>query len=167
MNSLELRWGLLIGLAGMVWLYLSYYLGFHTSGVQKVQIMVFVGLFVTFVAYFFAFLALVRNHPETTYTEGVKSGLVMTAVAALIAMLTQVGYFYLVNPDWTNYMVGQTEEHFRKAGLEGEQLAEKVEQAKTAFSFGSYLFQATMGALVMGTIFSAILMGVMILRKRR
>ena len=33
-----LKWGLFIGLANLLWLYLAYYLGLHTSGLMVFQV---------------------------------------------------------------------------------------------------------------------------------
>lgn len=167
MKSLELRWGLIIGLTSMIWLYASYYLGFHTSGIEKMQMLVLISFLLCFVVYFLAFLALMKREPETTFPEGVKSGLLMTAVAAVIALLTQLGYFTVVNPGWTDYMVEETRLYFSEKGVEGEALEARLEEARTNFSLRSYLFQSALGTLVIGALFSAIIMGAMVLRRKR
>lgn len=161
MKSLELRWGLIIGAANLVWLYGSYYLGLHTSGLGAMQAMVVVSLAISIVGYVLAMRALMRQAPETSIPEGIRSAAIIAGVAAAIAVLAQVGYFKMINPGWTEFMVEQTREHFANAGLEEEQLAQVVEQSRKTFGLGSYATQAAMGALVIGMLTSTISLFVM------
>ena len=159
MRLLELKWGCLIGLAGLIWLYLSYFLGFHTNGIGKIQLMAGLSFMISLVAYGFALLALVKVEPETSFAEGLKSGGIMAVIAAVIAVLAQFGYFHWINPDWTDYMMEQTRLHFEAAGMSDELVEEQVKWASLNFSLKSYAIQAGLGALVSGFVFSAILMG--------
>lgn len=165
MKSLELRWGLLIGIANLVWLYGTFYAGLHTRGVAGIQVVTLGAFLLSLIGYVFALRAVVRREPETSYLEGLKSGAVVAGVVALVAMIAQVGYFKVVNPDWTEYMVGETRKFFEARGLPEEGIAEQVEGARKTFGLGSYVIQSALGAVFLGVLFSSIIM--IFLRKRR
>ena len=120
-----------------------------------------------FVGYTLALRSLVRSEPEMGFLEGVRSGALMSVIAAICAVLGQVVYFHFLNPGWTEYMVGQTREHFAALGLDAAQIAEMAEGARTTFGFASYATQAGLGALFQGHIFSPIIMGVLRWSARR
>lgn len=166
MKSIELKWGLVIGLANAAWLHASYFFGMHTSGIGLIQVMVAMSFFISFVGYVFSMRAITRGEPETSFLEGMRSGVIIAGVAAVLAMLSQVIYFHWVNPGWTAYMVAETRKHFSAMGLEAPQVEEMAIQAEKSFGLTSYVIQAGLGALISGIVFSALAMGVIRLRAR-
>lgn len=156
MGKLELRWGAIIGLASMVWLYLSYYLGMHTSGLGRIQVMSAIGVLILVVGFVLAMRRIHASTPEMTFFEGALSGVRVAGIVAGFALLTQVGYFLMVHPGWTDYMVGETEAYYRARGVEGEALDAYAEGARTTFGFRSYLLQSALGALFFGIVTSLV-----------
>lgn len=166
MKSLELKWGLVIGLANTAWLYASYFFGMHTSGIGLIQVMVAMSFFISFVGYVFSLRAITRIEPETSFLEGMRSGVIMAGIAAVLAMLSQVIYFHWINPGWTAYMVAETRKHFSAMGLEAPQVEEMAIHAETSFGLASYVTQAGLGSLISGIVFTALVMGLIRLRAR-
>ena len=167
MNSFEWKWGLAIGGANMAWLFLSFFMGMHSSGIAMIQIMVLTAFIINLVGYIFAFRVIMRARPETLFREGLKSGALIAVIAACLAILSQLIYFQWINPGWTDYMVSQTRDHFAARGYDAAQIDEMVTQAKTNFGLRSYTIQAGFGALLQGMTFSAIIMGVIRWRATR
>ncbi len=166
MGSLELRWGVIIGLVNLVWLYLSFYLGMHTHGLTWIQVMGLVSVILSFIGYVLGLRAISRKYPEMTFSEGLKSGVRIAGVVAVFAMIAQFGYFYLVHPDWTDYMVEETGKYYSAQGVTGADLEEYKLGAKTTFGLRSYLIQSVIGALFVGVITSLITVAIL-QRKRR
>jgi len=158
MKSLELKWGIIIGLAGTVWLYFSCYMGMHSNGMGQIQVMTLIGIGISLLGYIFGLKAIKKQEPELEYLEGVKSGAIIAGIEAAIAVVKQVGYFKFVNPGWTEYMVGETKLHYEKLGASKVELEEHVVAAWKLFSFKNYMFQSALTAVVLGIIFSAIIM---------
>jgi hypothetical protein len=167
MKLLELKWGCLIGLVGVIWLYGSYFMGLHSDGIGKIQLMVGLGFLISFISYGLAMSAIVKAQPETSFVEGLKSGGIMAVIAAVIAVVAQFGYFQWINPDWTRYMMDQTRIHFEAAGTSSELIEEQVKWAEMNFSLKTYAMQAGLGALLSGFIFSAFAMGMIRFFKNR
>jgi len=150
-----------------VWLYLSYYLGMHTSGIASVQVMSCISLLITLIGYILAFREFGRVEPGFTFPEGLRTGTTVAVITAVIALLTQVGYFKLIHPGFTEYMVGESLNYAEAQGLSTEQIETFTEAAKRNFSFKSYLIQSSIGALLFGSIFSIIILTVRRIRSRR
>lgn len=166
MKSAELKWGLIIGLAGMIWLYASCFLGLHEKGLIGIQVVTLVSLILTFLGFLFGLRAVrKREEGNLSYIDGLRSGAVIAGISAVLAALTQLGYFQFVNPGWTDYMVEQTRLHFADSKLNEEEMTQQLELARKSFSLKNYLLQAALGAIVLGLFFSAIIM--LFLRKRK
>ena len=164
MKSLELKWGIIIGLANLIWLYGSYYLGMHET-MGGIQIMVVSGFFITVAGFILGLRAVKKNEPEINYLEGLKSGVVMAGVTAVIAPLSQIGYFKWINPGWTKHMMELTREYYSEKGYGNDIVEIAVKDAEVKFALKNYLLQSTLGAIVIGCILSAMIM--MFLWKRK
>lgn len=158
MKSLELKWGLIIGGAYLVWLYLSYFLGMHTSGILWIQVMSLISILITLVGFVFGLRAVQRAAPETTWLEGVKSGIIMAGITAAIAVLTQVGYFTVIHPEFPVYMTEETKYVLTTPEMTEEEAREYFEGVRKTFSMKSYMLQAGGGMFFFGVVFSTIIM---------
>lgn len=165
MKSLELKWGIIIGLAGMVWQYGSYYTGMHSNGLAVIQVTGLLGFGITLVGTILGLREVKKQDPELEYLEGVKSGAIMAGIAAIIGVISQIGYFKLINPGWTKYIVGQIQLLYQERGCPEAIIEEIVTQALKDFSLQGNIIQSVLGTVVMGIIFTAVIM--LFLRKRR
>jgi len=165
MKPLDIKWGVILGLVYIVWLYLSYFLGLHTDGITKVQIVVLVSLFFSAIVLFLGLLAARKEDSGLSYSEGLKSGAIISLIGGLIAACGQFGYFTWIHPEFTEYMVEISRQHFEGQGIEGKDLAEALEGARASFGRNSYMVQSGVGLFVTGILISAVLM--MFLRSRQ
>lgn len=161
MGKLELKWGIGIGLANLLWLYLSFFLGLHTNGLLLVQLMALIGFLISVIGYVLALRRVHRAYPEGTFLEGVASGIRMSGMVALFAALAQLGYFFLIHPEWTDLMVDETSAYYEAQGVSGQDLEEYREGARTTFGLRSYLLQSVLGALFLGVLTTLITMAVL------
>src|SRR5687768_3012513 len=95
-----LAWGQYIGLANLAWLYLAYYLGLHTSGIWVFQVFMLGWFLLTLAGFILAMRTVKRRDPSVGYIGGLGAG----ALAALVAVVMQVGYFTVVHPAWPEVM---------------------------------------------------------------
>jgi hypothetical protein len=164
MIKTALKWGLLIGIANLVWLYLAYYLGLHTSGIWVFQIFMLGWLAVTLTGYILALVAVRRQHPELSYWGGLGAGAVAAIASAFVAVLMQVGYYKVVHPEWPEFMAEQTREHFTAQGMSQAQVEQMVAQAHETFTLSNYAVTSAITALITGIVLSAMIM--LFLRRR-
>ncbi|MDF1656053.1 MAG: DUF4199 domain-containing protein [Verrucomicrobiales bacterium] len=165
MRSLELRWGLIIGSVNMGWLFLSYYLGMHDQGLGMIQVMTLVSVLLSVVGYLLGLRDITFRFPDTQYKEGLRSGAIIAGIVAVFAALSQVIYFKLINPGWTEQMVELTRNFYLESGLPETEAEQFAEGAKQTFGLTSYMIQSALGAIIIGMISTAIIL--MFLRKRR
>lgn len=158
------KWGLLIGLANLVWLYLAYYVGLHTGGIVVFQIFMLVWLALTVTGFILALRAVKRRSPATGYWGGVGAGTVAAAVSAIVAVVAQVGYFKVVHRAWPEVMARQTAEHFSAQGMSAAQVEQMVAQARASFTLSNYAVSSALTALIVGIVLSAVIM--IFLRRR-
>jgi hypothetical protein len=151
--KLEIKWGFVF--AGMVvfWICLERIAGFHDRHIAKHPIVTSLILLPAIAVYVLALLD-VRNARyigAMTYKQGLASGLVLTAVIALLSPLTQAINTFLVSPDYFDNAIRFSVEK----GVMG------LDAAKRQFTFESYLIQGFIGALVTGAVMSAVLAGIL------
>lgn len=152
------RWGLFIGLANLVWLYLAYYLGLHTSGIMVFQVFMLVWLSLTVTGFILALRTIKRQNSTLSYWGGIGAGAVSALVSAVIAVIAQVGYFTVVHPAWPEVMAQQTRTHFTAQGMSPTQVEQMVLQARGSFTLTNYAVSSAVTALIVGIVLSAIIM---------
>jgi hypothetical protein len=163
-NRIAAKWGLVIGLANLVWLYLAYYLGLHTSGIMVFQVFMLVWLAITVTGFILALRAVKRQNPALSYLQGIGAGAVSALVSAVAAVVAQVGYFTVVHPAWPEVMAQQTKAHFTAQGMSPPQVEQMVLQARGSFTLSNYAVSSAASALIVGIVLSAIIM--IFLRRR-
>jgi hypothetical protein len=158
------KWGLLIGVVNLIWLYLAYFLGLHTNGIMVFQIFMLVWLVLTVTGFICALRAVKQHDPSLGYFRGIGAGIVSAVVSAVVAVVAQVGYFTVVHPAWPEVMAQQTEAHFTAQGMSPTQVEQMVLQARGSFTLSNYAVSSAATALIVGIVLSAIIM--VFLRRR-
>ncbi len=139
--KIELKWGLIIVLAGFVWICGEYVLGLHDRHIE-VQGMI-TSFWIPF-ATLLVFLALRQKkrslHGRLDYWSGVRSGAIITATVGTLTPLTLWLFFACVNPGFFDAMIAYS-------------VASGVTPADAAayFNVRAYLVQGVLGAVV-GTL---------------
>ncbi len=152
--NLSLKWGLGIGAANLIWLYLAYWLGLHTNGIMVFQLFMLLWLALNIALYILSLRTLRKNTPSLTYLGGLGAGGLMSLISGLIAIVAQIGYFKVVHPEWQDYLVGESLKHSQIQ----EPSEEQLEQLRAAFSLPSYAVQSFFAALLLGLFLSAVIM---------
>ncbi|MGE3309768.1 MAG: DUF4199 domain-containing protein [Limisphaerales bacterium] len=163
-NRIAAKWGLFIGLTNLVWLYLAYFLGLHTSGIMVFQIFMLVWLALTVTGFILALRAVKRQKPSLSFLGGIGAGAATAVVSAIVAVVAQVGYFTVVHPAWPEVMAQQTKAHFTAQGMSPAQVERMVVQARGSFTLSNYAVSSAATALIVGIVLSAIIM--LFLRRR-
>lgn len=160
-----LKWGAIIGLVNMLWLYMAYYLGIHTHGPQVFQIQMLVWLILTIAGHIRAIYVITGADPGgVTYSRGLALGCLAALVSAVFAVIAQVGYFTVIHPAWPTYMIEETRKHFEAQHLAKEDIDIELAAAREFFTLKFYAISSFITAFVMGLAISAVTM--IFLRKR-
>ena len=151
-GKIELTWGALIGAANLAWLYASYYLGMRDNGLPLIQVTVLVGGIITIIGYILALRAVHKAVPEASFVESMRSGAVICGLATVIVVLAQIGYLKLIDPGYTDYVVGEIGKYYEGAGLSADEMTQIEEGARKTYGFTSCLLHAGLGAFFTGII---------------
>lgn len=161
------KWGPVIGGAGVASFVLTWSLGWHERGLGMLQVSSTLPILIHFVGYVLALGALFRREPETRFGEGVKEGGLVAAGVGAVAALGQALYLKFLDPGWTDRLADLVRARYAEAGFAGESLEEIVEGARSTYGFASSVIQAGIGGLLLGIVFSALIVAVLRFRSSR
>jgi hypothetical protein len=144
----EIKWALIFVAMALSWMVFEKLAGFHDVNIDKHPV---VTNFIAIPAIAVYVLALLNKRRRDyngfmSYRQGFVSGLIITAIVTILSPITQVITSLLITPDYFNNAI----EYTVSQGLKSREEAEKY------FSLGSYIIQGLIGALIMGTITTAI-----------
>ncbi len=150
-RTIELKWAFFFIIMMLLWMIMEKLVGLHDVYIDQHATYTNLVALPAILIYFFA----LRDKRESfykgkmTYTQGLVSGLIITAVVTVITPASQFLISTFITPDYFANVSAYSIEQ----GL----MTEK--QAADYFNLKSYILQATMGAPIMGIITSLIVAG--------
>lgn len=150
MNSrkIEIKWGVLFILVGLIWMVFEKTMGWHDVHIDKHATYSMFIAPIAIAIYVFALLDKKRNFygGKMTYMEGFKSGLIITLVVLILSPLSQYITSTYITPDFFKNII----EYSVNSGKMEEQAAEEY------FNLRKYMVQSVIGAGIMGLVTSAL-----------
>lgn len=147
-RSIEIKWGILFGIIGLIWMLLEKSMGLHDENIEKHAIYTnFFGI-LAIITYVVALLDKRKNHYNgfMSWKQGFVSGLIISIIVTVLTPITQYIVHTFISPDFFTNM----QSHAVDTGKMTKEAAEKY------FSLGSYILQSAVFALVAGAITAAI-----------
>ncbi|MDX5338977.1 MAG: DUF4199 domain-containing protein [Cyclobacteriaceae bacterium] len=146
--KIEIKWGVLFALSGLVWMILEKSLGWHDVHIDKHATYTLLFAPIAIAIYVFALIDKKRNFykGKMTYVQGFVSGLIITLVVVILSPLSQYITSAYISPEFFSNMI----QYAVETGVLSQEAAE------ANFNLSSYMVQAMVGAAVMGLITSAI-----------
>ena len=146
--SIELKWGIIFFITGLLWLWFEKLMGLHD--VYIAQHPLYTNLFGIFAVTIFILALLEKRRKffkgKMTWKEGFTSGIIISVIVTILSPLSQYLAYNFISPEYFNNIIEYSVGNGRMT----------QEQAESYFSLRSYIIQATFGALVMGVVTSAI-----------
>ncbi|RUO62079.1 DUF4199 domain-containing protein [Pseudidiomarina insulisalsae] len=144
----ELKWGILFSGALLLWLCIERAVGLHDEYIEYHRY--FTNLFIV-VAVLIYILALRDKrqsmaNQEMSWAQGFLSGFLIAVVVAVLSPLLQIIAHYLITPHFFDNMIEMVVTNGTMS----------VEAANEYFSLQSYIIQSVIGALLLGTLTSAV-----------
>tara|TARA_R110002049_G_scaffold165631_2_gene331544 strand:+ start:762 stop:1244 length:483 start_codon:yes stop_codon:yes gene_type:complete len=150
-RTIEMKWAFFFIMMMLLWMVMEKLVGLHDVYIDQHAVYTNFVAIPAILIYFFA----LRDKRETfykgkmTYTQGLVSGLIITAIVTVITPALQFVTTTFITPEYfqnaSEYAVSQ--------GMMS------TEQAAEYFNTNSYIIQATIGAPIMGIITSLIVAG--------
>ncbi|MEL6110296.1 MAG: DUF4199 domain-containing protein [Planctomycetota bacterium] len=150
--------GLAIGVVNLAWLYIAFWVGLHTSGIAVFQIYMLIWLALNVLLYVAFLWAAKKTLDSFGYWRGVGIGANAAVLSGLVAVLAQIGYFTIVNPEWPEYLTESARQFFQEQGLAEEEIELKVEQTRLTTTVTNYSLQSLLSETLLGVILSMITM---------
>jgi hypothetical protein len=145
---IEIKWGVLFILMGLIWMVFEKAMGWHDVQIDKhATYSMFVAPLAVAI-YVFALIDKKKNFygGRMSYLQGFVSGLIMTLVVVILTPLSQYITSTYITPDFFNNVIAYSV----KSG------AMEREAAEQYFNLKNYILQATLFATMMGLITSAV-----------
>lgn len=145
--SLEIKWGIIFTVAALLWMAIEKLAGWHDEGIANHAIYTNIFAIIAIALYVLALRSKRRQlGNQMTWKEGFISGAIISVVVVVLSPLSQLITHYLISPSYFPNAI--------KYAVESGHSTQ--EEAEAFFNLNSYLMQASIGALIMGLITSAI-----------
>lgn len=146
--KIEIKWGVLFVLAGLIWVVFEKTMGWHDVHIAKHATYTLFFAPIAVAIYVLALLDKKRNFygGRMGYLQGFVSGLVLTLVVVILTPLSQYITNSYITPEYFNNMIA----HTVSTGQMDQAAAEQY------FNLKNYVVQSTVFAAVMGLITSAV-----------
>lgn len=145
---IELKWGVLFVVSGLIWMIFEKSMGWHDVHIDKHATYSLFYAPIAIAIYVLALLDKKRNYYQgkMNYLQGFISGLIITLVVVIMSPPSQYITSEFISPDYFSNAIAY-------AVSSG---ALSQEAAESNFNLNSYMVQAVAGAAFMGMITSAI-----------
>ncbi len=146
--QIEIKWGLIFILSGLVWMIMEKSLGWHDVLLEQHASLTMLYAPIAIALYVFALRDKKKSYfnGKMTYLQGLISGLVITLVVVILTPLSQYISHEYISPD---YFL-----NIQKLSVEKGEMTQ--EEAEIHFSLMSYIQQSVVFAAFMGLLTSAI-----------
>lgn len=145
---IEIKWALLFIATMLIWMILEKLVGLHSTHIDKHMIYTNFFAIPAILIYVLALLDKRKNFygGQMTYQQGFLTGLWMTLIITVLSPLAQYIISTVITPDYFSTVIDYA--------VANDIMTE--EAARKQFNLKSYIIQATIGAVIMGVVTSAI-----------
>lgn len=145
---IELKWAIIFMVTTLAWMILEKLVGLHSIHIDKHMIYTNFFAIPAIVIYVLALLDKRKNFygGQMTYQQGFLTGLWISLIVTILSPLTQYIISMVITPDYFSTVIDYV--------VKNDMMTE--EAARKQFNLKNYIIQATIGALIMGVVTSAI-----------
>lgn len=157
--KLELKWALIFTAMTLLWMVGEKAAGLHDRYLDKHLILTNLIAIPALLIYYLAMREKKKAYygGVMSFREGMRFGLVMSLIIALLAPLAQYVISTWITPDYFPNVI--------KMAVAQQKMTQ--EQAEAYFSLGNYMKQAAYGSLIMGIVTSAVMAAILRTRESR
>ena len=161
--KIEIKYGALIGAGVCAWVLAEFVLGFHNEHLAVGKITGYLSTLIPVVVLYRALKERRDQQPdgELGTAAGVKSGLVISAIAAVITTTFLWTYNHTINPGRMEKALEFEQAQMAKSGASAEVIARNVAAFHTLNSGGIQIITGFSSTLVMGLAISLIITAVL------
>jgi len=149
--KLEIKWAIVFSVLVLLWMRLEKLVGLHSTHIDKHMYLTNLFAIPAIIVMVLALKDKKMNFFEgqMNYKQGLISGTIISIIIALFSPLTQWITSTIITPEYfPNVIAYSVETGYHKS----------LEEAEASFNLKNYMFQSTVGALIMGVVTTAIAM---------
>lgn len=149
--KIEIKWAVIFSLMMLLWMLLEKLTGLHSTHIDKHAYISNLFAIPAILIYVLALKDKKKNfyNGQISYRQGITSGIILSAIIALLYPLVQWIISYVITPEYfSNAIAYSLETGYYKT----------QEEAETFFNFKSYVIFGAVWALFMGIVTTAIVM---------
>jgi hypothetical protein len=155
----EIKYGAITGAGICLWIIAEYLLGFHTDKMDVGEYSIY---FVVLIPLITIYLGIKekrdrQNKGVISFNYGVRTGLMISLIAAVITSLFIIFYFNFIDPKFFERGVQYQTQKLILKGKTNKEIAGQIENIRLTFSFVNQLLFAILGTVVTGFIISIVL----------
>ena len=159
MFRIELKYGLITGAGICLWIIAEYFLGLHTTQMHLGQYTIY---FVVIIPLFTIYFGLKEKRDrhlngKITINGGIKAGLMISLIAALIISCFLIIYFNYINPQYSELGVAYYKEKLMLSGKTAVEVTQELDSIKRTFSFINQLLFGVIAVMGTGLLISFIM----------
>jgi hypothetical protein len=156
MFKYEIKYGIICGAGISLWIFLEFLLGFHTI---RMGIGEYSTYFAVIVPLITTYLGIKEKRDKQyngtlTLSNGIKTGILISLIAAVIAALFITFYFNYINPGFFEHGIAFHTEKLLVKGKTEKDIQHQLKNIRAAYSFINQLLFGIIGTLVTGLIIS-------------
>ncbi|HMQ67833.1 MAG TPA: DUF4199 domain-containing protein [Ignavibacteria bacterium] len=155
---IEIKWGVIFIIMMLLWTFLEKSVGLHSRYISLHQVYSNLVIIPSVIIFILALLDKKKNfyNGSMTYKEGFVTGFYITIIIAILSPISQFIATEIISPDYFNNVIRFSV----KQGTMSQQEAIKY------YSLFNYMIFSLIGALILGTIISAIVAAFVKTKKR-
>lgn len=158
--KIEIKWAIIFSLMSLLWMLLEKVSGLHGRYIDYHLYLTNLFAIPAIIVMVMALKDKKKNFYDgrMTYLQGLVSGIIISAMIALISLLTQWITSYVITPEYfPNVIKRSVEIGYYKS----------IVEAEAHFNYPNYARQGAVGALIMGAVTTAIAMIFIFTRNRK
>lgn len=148
---IEIKWAVIFIIMSLLWMLLEKLAGLHSTHIDKHMYLTNLYAIPAVIVMVLALKDKKKNYYQgkMNYTQGLISGVIISAIIALLSPLMQWVISYVITPEYFPNVI----EYSLKTGYHKTR-----EEAEAYFNYKNYAIQSTIASLVMGILTTAIAM---------
>ncbi|MCK6603125.1 MAG: DUF4199 domain-containing protein [Bacteroidetes bacterium] len=166
--QIELKWGLLTGLAISLWVLTEFFLGFHSTRMDLGEISGYFSGLIPLATYALALKEKKNQLTDggLTFTNGVISGLAITVVTGLVLVVFFALYNTVIHPEYTETGIAWQTAKLKSQGYADSTITRFMTDYRQKIGLGNTLFMVFFGTLAQGALISMVVTP-FVIRKRK
>lgn len=156
MIKTDLKFGIITGITVCAWILIEFFLGFHTTRLSVGEYSSYFAIVIPLVTLYMGIKEKRDRYykGKITVSAGIRTGLMITLVSAIITTIFLVIYYNYINPDFIQIGLALQKHRIILTGRTELEIAREMEKIREIFSFTHQLLYGILSTLGIGFVIS-------------